>query len=62
MVTPLWFHVHAKPTFTTLTMNNTVAEEIKKKGNSSSLHRMSGKEGMSETSKCSHKQYLRPIC
>jgi len=43
-------------------MNNTVAEEIKKKGNSSSLHRMSGKEGMSETSKCSHKQYLRPIC
>lgn len=51
----------ASCTFTTLTMNNIVAEEIKEKGNSSSLYRISRKQGMSETSKCSHKLYLWSI-
>lgn len=68
MVTPSWFHVHAKTIFTTLTMNDTLAEEIKEKGGGSSPHRGSGNEGMPGKSDIwwvglshSHKQYLGSI-
>lgn len=63
MVTPSCFHVHAKPSFTTFTMNNTFAEEIKGEGGGSSPNRGSGNGGMPGKIwwaglSCSHKQYL----
>lgn len=66
MVTPLWFHVHAKPCFTTLTMNNTLATEIlKRKGGISSPYQESGEGQMPEMSEIkwaelsySQKEYL----
>jgi len=65
MVAPSWFHVHAKPSFTTLTMNDTLAEEVKEEGGGSSPHRGSGNGGMPRKGEIwwtglshSHKQHL----
>lgn len=68
MVSPLQFRVHAKPSFSTFTMNDTLGEELKEKGVGFSPHRGSGSGKMPEKSEiwweglsCIHTQYLESI-
>lgn len=68
MVSPLQFHVRAKPSFDTFTMHGTLAEELKEEGLGSSPHRASGNGKMPEKSEiwweglsCIHIQYLESI-
>lgn len=65
MVSPLQFHVHAKPSFATFTMNDTLAEELKEEGVGSSPHSESENGKMPEKSviwweglSCIHREYL----
>lgn len=69
MVSPLQFHVHAKPSFVTFTVNYTLGEELKEEGIGSLSHRGSGNGKMPEKSdiwweglSCIQTQYLGSIC
>lgn len=48
MASPLQFHVHAKPSFVTFTVNYALGEELKEEGVGSLSHRGSGNGKMPE--------------
>lgn len=48
MASPLQFHVHAKPSFATFTVNYALGEELKEEGVGSLSHRGSGNGKMPE--------------